>query len=389
MPANRKPMSRREVAGSVSELVAGASSREPMASADSKSGARFERVVIDGESFVLKHVDRRDDWIMRQTGDVSCGPVVVWEAGVLDLVPDCIDHATVGAARRPGRRGADARRRRPAGARRRRLLPLDQHLRFVDHLAAFHAACWGWVDTVGLVPVTNRYSFFGPEAIACEAALGFPQPVPQIAADGWQHLATVAPDMAAALAPLRAAPWPLFDALASTPQTFLHGDWKLGNLGSHPDGRTILVDWSICGAGPPLAELGHYLALNCARSPIGHSKDETIVAYRAALERHGIDTAAVVGPTARALPPRDDAPPRLGEVVRRVRRRARLVARTSPRRSARARMRLEKPGERRRSWVSPPVRGASGSSRRATGGSQSRRSGCSRTIFWYSGWKLT
>lgn len=291
MPTKHTPMNRREVAGSVSELVAGASSREPMASADSKSGARFERVVIDGESFVLKHVDRRDDWIMRQTGDVSCGPVVVWEAGVLDLVPDCIDHATVGAAR-DGGGGAVLMRDVgdglvPGGDSR---LPLDQHLRFVDHLAAFHAACWGWVDTVGLVPVANRYSFFGPEAIACEAALGFPQPVPQIARDGWQRLATVAPDMAAALAPLRAAPWALFDALASTPQTFLHGDWKLGNLGSHPDGRTILVDWSICGAGPPLAELGHYLALNCARLPERHTKDDTIAAYRSALARHGIDT---------------------------------------------------------------------------------------------------
>src|SRR5712691_11637523 len=98
MPAVKQPVKRRSVASSVEELVAGASIREPMASADSKSGARFERVVIAGEAFVLKHVDRRDDWIMRQTGDVSCGPVVVWESGVLDLVPDCIDHATVGAA---------------------------------------------------------------------------------------------------------------------------------------------------------------------------------------------------------------------------------------------------------------------------------------------------
>jgi hypothetical protein len=286
-------MKRRPVATSVAALVAGASSRAPMASVDSKSGARFERVVIDGESFVLKHIDRRDDWIMRQTGDVSCGPVVVWETGILDLVPDCIDHATVGAAH-DGTGGAVLMRDVgdrlvPAGESR---LSLEQHLRFVDHLAAFHAACWGWVDTVGLVPVTNRYTFFGPEAIACEAALGFPQPVPRIAAEGWQHLATVAPDMAAALSPLRAAPWPLFDALASTPQTFLHGDWKLGNLGSHPDGRTILVDWSICGAGPPLAELGHYLALNCSRLPAGHTKEHTIAAYRAALEQHGIATQA-------------------------------------------------------------------------------------------------
>ena len=58
-----------------------------MTSADSKSGARFERVVIDGEPFVLKHVDLADDWIMRQTGDLGCWPVRVWERGVFDLAP--------------------------------------------------------------------------------------------------------------------------------------------------------------------------------------------------------------------------------------------------------------------------------------------------------------
>jgi hypothetical protein len=31
------------------------------------------------------------------------------------------------------------------------------------------------------------------------------------------------------------------------PVTFLQGDLKLGNLGSHPDGRTVLLDWSLAG----------------------------------------------------------------------------------------------------------------------------------------------
>ena len=92
-------MSARPVAESVDALVAGASSRTPMAFDDSKSGARFERVVLDGDDFLLKHVDPHDDWIMRQTGDIGCIPIRVWESGVFDLVPDVIDHATVGAAR--------------------------------------------------------------------------------------------------------------------------------------------------------------------------------------------------------------------------------------------------------------------------------------------------
>jgi len=283
---------RRAVAASIDELVAGASSRTPMLVSDSKSGARFERVVIDAEPFVLKHVDHHHDWLMRQTGDIGCVPVVVWESGVLDLVPACIDHTIVGAARE-AHRGAVLMRDVGASL----LAPDDtsitpeQHLRFLDHLAALHATCWEWRDTVGLIPLANRYSFFGPDALACEAALGFPEPVPRLATDGWQRLDVVAPELADALRPLRHAPWPLLEELAATPVTFLHGDTKVANLGSHPDGRSVFVDWSQSGSGPPLAEVAHYLALNGARTPPGYGKEATVDAYRRSLERHGIDTS--------------------------------------------------------------------------------------------------
>ena len=62
---------RRALAPSVDALVDGASTREPMESSDSKSGARFERVTIDGDAFVLKHIDRGYDWIARQSGDLG------------------------------------------------------------------------------------------------------------------------------------------------------------------------------------------------------------------------------------------------------------------------------------------------------------------------------
>jgi hypothetical protein len=281
---------RRALAPSVEALVDGASSREPMVSADSKSGATFERVQIDGVRYVLKTVDRRTDWIARQTGDIGCWPVVAWEAGLIDLAPSCIDATVVGAARTATggavlMRDASEWLVPPGDAP----LPLDVHLRFLDHLAAFHSACWGWTDDLGLCPLGNRYCLFGPASLATEAALGHPEPVTRAAAEGWQRLTVVAPALAENLAPLRMAPWPLVDALAGTPWTFVHGDWKVGNLGSRPDGRTVLVDWSLPGAAPPLMELAHYLALNAARLPVGHGKDDAIAAYRASLERR-VDT---------------------------------------------------------------------------------------------------
>jgi hypothetical protein len=285
-----RSIARRALAPSVDALVDGASSREPLASADSKSGAQLERVAIDGTRYVLKTVDRHTDWIARQAGDIGCWPVLAWEVGLVDLAPPCIDHTVVGAAR-TATGGAVLMRDAsewlvPAGDAP---LPLEQHLRFLDHLAAFHAACWGWADDIGLWSLGNRYALFGPASLLSEEALGHPEPVTRLASDGWRHLARAAPALAAKLAPLRAEPWPLTDALARTPWTFLHGDWKLGNLGTRPDGRTVLVDWSLPGSGPPLAELAHYLALNSARLPAGHSKDDAIAAYRASLHQR-VDT---------------------------------------------------------------------------------------------------
>ena len=181
---------RRAMAPSVDALVDGASSREPLTSTDSKSGAQLERVVIDGTRYVLKTVDRHTDWIARQAGDVGCWPVLAWEAGLVDLAPPCIDHTLVGAARTASG-GAVLMRDAsewlvPAGDMP---LPLEQHLRFLDHLAAFHAACWGWVDDIGLWALGNRYSLFGPASLLTEEALGDPEPVTRAAADGWRRLA--------------------------------------------------------------------------------------------------------------------------------------------------------------------------------------------------------
>jgi hypothetical protein len=70
----------------------------------------------------------------------------------------------------------------------------------------------------------------------------------------------------------------------------VHGNWKFDNLGSHPDGRTILLDWGEnTGRAPGLFDLAWYLAINCRRLP--ESKEDAIEHYRAALSALGIATA--------------------------------------------------------------------------------------------------
>lgn len=285
----------RAVAGSIEELLAGATDRAPFLHSDSKSGSSFELVTIDGEPHVVKFVHVDDDWTMRFCGDVGCNPLQVWAAGLMDVLPERIDHGMVGAASGFGRNGWGAALLMrdmsaelvPAGDH---TITVDQHLGYVDTMAALAARTWNWVDDVGLVPLGNRWSWFGDANLAFERDQSWPNPVPRIAHDGWQQLAERAGHtLVELLHDLRNDTTPLVEAVSTTPMSFVHGDWKFGNVGTAHDGRTILIDWTYPGSAPVCHDLGWYLALNSARLP--QSKEDAITALRAALERHGIDTA--------------------------------------------------------------------------------------------------
>lgn len=275
---------------SITELLAAASSRTPIVGGDGKSGVPMERVEVDGVRYVLKHLSPGDDWIMRLTGDQGFRPWRLWASPEWERLPGSIDPAVVDMERAGDRLTVLMR---DVGEW---LVPDDttviaraRHRRFLDHMAELHATFWGWTDDLGLLPLARRYSWFSPEAIAPELARPVP-PVPvALAAEGWSRLAERAPAMAAVVRRLHADPAPLVSALERTPRTLVHGDWKLSNLGTAPDGRTILLDWANPGAAPPLYDLAHYVCLNVHRIP--GPPDDAIAAYRASLESRGIATA--------------------------------------------------------------------------------------------------
>jgi len=169
-------------------------------------------------------------------------------------------------------------------------VPAAQHARFIAHMADLASAFWGWEDRIGLTTMAQRLRFFAPDNIAAElTAAEVPGPLAAAAA-GWPVLAERSPLLSAVARRLHDDPGILAARLSRLPGTFLHGDWKMGNLGSHPDGRTILLDWTLPGAGPACWDLCWYLALNRARLP--EQKEAAIGRFRAALEGHGIATAS-------------------------------------------------------------------------------------------------
>jgi len=283
--------------GDVAELLAGATERTVLAEAPGKSGATLERVVIGGQDYVLKHLDLAQDWTMRASGCLRGAPLALWERGILSRLPECFNQPIVGAAPEtpsnpPTPAGGCALLMRDVTPW---LVPatdapitLGAHARFLRHMAALHAEFWECGPEFDVVPVMHRYLELSPWMAAAEATVGSAHLVPRLVAKGWPLLAQVAPAAAAVVTPLAHDPGPLVEALAATPHTFVHSNWKLDNLGTDDAGRTVLLDWEQPGCGAPLSDLAWYLAINCRRLP--QTKEASITAYREALESCGINT---------------------------------------------------------------------------------------------------
>lgn len=262
---------------------------------DSLSGGWFERVTIDGEPFVLKHLDVEDDWIMRATGDYAGRPLVLWQSGLLDALPPSIDSALVGCAAGlgPKRRGVAVLMRDVAS----HLLPDGpvpmteaEHYGFLDHMAELHARFLGVPREAmpELCPTGNRYACLAPTTTEVEAGRT-DGGVPALIAPGWAALRARAPRAAAIMFDLLVDLTPLVRGLEAGPLTLVHGDWKVGNLGVRPDGATILLDWAFPGWAPPPVDLVWYAGVNCDRLPVGHTKERVFDDYRRALVSHGAD----------------------------------------------------------------------------------------------------
>jgi hypothetical protein len=271
------------------ELLASATERTVLAEAPGKSGASLEKLVIGGQDYVLKRLDLAADWTMRASGCLRGAPLVLWERGILARLPDCFNQPIVAAARVPG--GCALLMRDIA----RWLVPATgapitagQHARFLRHMAALHARFWDCGPEFDVVPAMHRYLELSAWTAEAEAAAGSAALVPQLVAKGWPLLAEVAPAAAAVVTPLARDPGPLLDELDGTPHTFVHSNFKLDNLGTDDAGRTVVLDWEQPGRGAPLSDLAWYLAINCRRMP--RSKEDSIQAYREALEARGIDT---------------------------------------------------------------------------------------------------
>jgi hypothetical protein len=256
------------------------------------SSATFERVVIDGQPYVVKRLSYDTDWVMRMVQDVGVPRVVrMHTSRLFDRLPACVDTTLVDVAFDPATGAAELLMRDvgPAFLKDSEPFSSSQHEIVIDAMAQLHAATQDLVDDLGLTTPAQRWCMFRPSWIQAEEGRRPLDGVQAAALANWRRLADVAPETHRVLVALLEDPVPLVDALATTPTALVHGDWKGGNLGIADDGTVVLVDWAFPGIDAPCADLGWYLAVNCDRLP--ESKECTIERYRDALERHGMRTA--------------------------------------------------------------------------------------------------
>ena len=259
--------------------------------AEGLSSASFERLTIGGEPHVIKRLSYGTDWVMRAVEDRGQPRVVrMFATGMFDRLPASIDTTLVAVAYDPETGVAELLMRDVGALFLRDGDPItgEQHATVLDAMSRLHSATWELPDDIGLTPPANRWSAFSPAVARREAERGPLSGVPADIQPLWDRLSQVDPATYRVLLGLAEHPTPLVAGLAGTPQALVHGDFKGGNLGLHPDGRVVLVDWAFPGIDAPCADLAWYLAVNCDRLP--ESKEATIERYRAALESHGIDT---------------------------------------------------------------------------------------------------
>jgi aminoglycoside phosphotransferase (APT) family kinase protein len=276
------------VDGDLQRLLDQAVERTRIGVDDGKSGSPVERLrLADGQTVVVKRVRPYGDWIMRAMHDEGRA-ARLWQRGILGRVPGVIDHAVLGVVPEDG--GWLVVMRDAAGflVPRGHVLTRDQSRRVIGAVHALHESFAG-EDLPGLAPLADRYTVLGP-ALAVRERDGA-DGVPKLVERGWDRFAErVAPDVARPVLGLLDDPGELVAALERFPQTLVHGDLKIPNLGLAPD-RVVVIDWGTqTGLAPPAVEWAWYLAISAGR--IAATREEILDDVQAA-EGEAHDRAAL------------------------------------------------------------------------------------------------
>lgn len=227
---------------------------------------------------------------MAATDDKHWRSITVWQQGLLDRLPKTIDHGIIACSLDED--GYAIMMRNVSED----LLPEDRPLSgkenafVLEAMAVLHAAFWedGRLDDqkLHLCKPEDFFSHTSPEK-ARRLAEKNPSFVLEMIIEGRRLIPKfVDTDMAELMHDLVHDPAPLCTALARYPQTLVHSDVRMANLGlergNHP--RLILLDWARQTKTVPAVDLIYYLVTgNSSQFPISFEK--SIDLYKQQLAR--------------------------------------------------------------------------------------------------------
>jgi hypothetical protein len=257
------------------DLAATAIRREPMSS--DASGATLERLTFpDGSVLVSKEFGPDRDWTMRATHDTGRA-AELWLGGAMDGLPHVIDPAIVRIERH-----GDAYRLylsdvSNAFLRRGTIVSIAEARRFLEAVAAMHAAFWH-VEVPGLCSLQDLLGLVSPATVAREAGSG--SQFLEAVRLGWAAFDDLVPrEVGDAIHRILEDPEPIIRRLLAGGSTLVHADLHYGNVAPAPD-RFYVIDWALAAAAPPAIDVAWYL--DQSASFIGASREEVLDAFAAA-----------------------------------------------------------------------------------------------------------
>ncbi len=232
-------------------------------SADGRSGATLERVVLAGGArVVVKRFDPSVDLVMRLSGDERGREVEVFRRGLLDRLPPTVRHAALDAWYDDQGLGILVMRDLgDAVLTWGTAVSTEGAATMLGALADFHAAYVGSAFD-DLTPLDTVVGLFEPSRLRPHAGAE----LIDLALRGWAYWPEVAPgEVGARVLALAQDTAPLVVACRALPQTLLHGDLATVNMAFEPEhpGCLTLIDWGLAAVGPAGTDFGRLLA-GCA-----------------------------------------------------------------------------------------------------------------------------
>jgi hypothetical protein len=258
------------------ELVRDAVERVVLSGHEGKSGAGLERVRLsDGRRLIVKRIEPGTDFTVEATGGLPGREILLWRTGVLDRLPDGVEHALVDAWVEGDATVLVMRDLGAAVLTWQHRLDARTATWVMQRTAALHRAFLGAAPP-DLVPLERFLPLFAPATARPLAEQGIE--LMRVVLRGWEVFADEVPaDVADAVFALLDDTTPLQRALERGPITLDHGDLATVNMAIEGD-ALVLIDWAMPTAGPGALDVARFIA-GCA-SVVDLSREDLLAAYR-------------------------------------------------------------------------------------------------------------